>query len=124
MADLRGAQSAHDDAAITGVEIAEGRHVYAHCPRGAPGGATLLVINNSPTETAVEMSLESKRYTLSAVPRHGGDVELNGAALNVDGGDLPAIEGAATATGPVSFAPGTITFLAVERSGNSAFRGS
>ena len=109
----------------SGVEIAEGRHVYAHCLRGAPGGVTLLVINNSRTETAVEMPLESKRYTLSAEPLQSGDVELNGAALKVDdSGDLPAIEGAATAAGSVSFAPGTITFLAIERSGNSACRGS
>jgi len=109
----------------SGVEIAEGRHVYAHCLRGAPGGVTLLVINNSRTETAVEMPLESKRYTLSAEPLQNGDVELNGAALKVDdSGDLPAIKGAATAAGSVSFAPDTITFLAIERSGNSACLGS
>jgi heparanase 1 len=108
-----------------GVEIAEGRHVYVHCSRGTPGGVTLLVINSSRTETAVEMPLESKRYTLSAEPLLNGDVELNGAALKVDdSGDLPAIEGAATAAGSISFAPGTITFLAIERSGNSACRGS
>jgi heparanase len=108
-----------------GVEIAKGRHVYAHCLRGAPGGVTILVINNSRTETAVEMPLESKRYTLSAEPLQNGDAELNGAPLKVDdSGDLPAIEGAATAAGSVSFAPGTITFLAIERSGNSACRGS
>jgi hypothetical protein len=86
---------------------------------------TFLVINNSTTEIAVEMPLESKRYTLSAEPLQNGDVELNGAALKVDdSGDLPAIEGAATAAGSVSFASGTITFLAIERSGNSACRGS
>ena len=85
---------------------------------------TLLVINNSRTETAIEVPLESRRYTLSAVPLRNGDVELNGAALKVDGsGDLPPIEGAATAAGSVSFAPVTITFLTVEQSGNSACRG-
>jgi hypothetical protein len=109
----------------SGVEIAEGRHVYAHCLRGAPEGVTLLVINNSRTETAVEMPFESKRYTLSAEPLQNADVELNGAKLKVDdSGDLPAIEGAATAAGSVSFAPGTITFLAIDRSGNSACHGS
>ncbi|SDJ48906.1 MULTISPECIES: hypothetical protein [Bradyrhizobium] len=109
----------------SGVEIAEGQHVYAHCLHGAPGGVTLLVINNSRTETAVDTPLESKRYTLSAEPLQNGGVELNGAALKLDdSGDLPAIEGAATAAGSVSFAPGTITFLAIERSGNSACRGS
>jgi hypothetical protein len=107
----------------SGVEIAEGRHVYAHCLRGVPGGVTLLVINNSQTKTVVEMPLESKRYTLSAELQNG-DVELNGAALKVDAsGNLPEIEGAATAAGTVSFAPSTITFLAIERSGNSACRG-
>jgi heparanase 1 len=105
----------------SGVEIAEGRHVYAHCLRGAPSGVTLLVINNSRTETAVEMPIESKRYTLSAEPLQNGDVELNGAALKVDdSGDLPAIEGAETAAGSVSFAPATITFLTIEGAGNAA----
>jgi hypothetical protein len=109
----------------SGVEIAEGRHIYAHCLRSTPGGVALLVINNSRTETAIEVPLESKRYTLSAEPLQSSDVELNGATLNVDdGGDLPAIAGAATTAGSVSFAPGTITFLAIERSGNSACRGS
>jgi heparanase len=108
----------------SGVEIAEGQHVYAHCLRGAPGGVTLLVINNSPTETVMKMPLESKRYTLSAEPLRSGDVDLNGAALKIDdSGDLPTIEGAATAAGSVSFAPGTITFLAIERSGNIACQG-
>jgi hypothetical protein len=102
----------------SGVEIAEGRHVYAHCLRGVPGGVTLLVINNSQTKTVVEMPLESKRYTLSAEPLQNGDVDLNGVTLKVDAsGDLPVIEDAATAAGLVSFAPGTITFLAIERSG-------
>jgi len=108
-----------------GVEIAEGRHVYAHCLRGSSGGVTLLVINNSRTETAIEVPLESRRYTLSAVPLQNGNVELNGAALKVDSsGNLPPIEGAATAAGSVSFAPVTITFLTVEQSGNSTCRGS
>ena len=74
--------------------------------RGASGGVTLLAINNSRTETAIEVPLESKRYTLSAEPLRRSDVELNGETLNVDdGGDLPAIEGAATTAGSVSFAP-------------------
>jgi hypothetical protein len=108
----------------SGLEIAEGRHVYAHCLRGVPGGVTLLVINNSQTKTVVEMPLESRRYTLSAEPLQSGDVELNGAAFKVDAsGDLPVIAGAATAEGSVSFAPGTITFLTIEQSGNSACRG-
>lgn len=109
----------------SGVEIAEGRHVYAHCLRGVPEGVTLLVINNSGTSTIIEMPLESKRYTLSAEPRRSSEVKLNGTVLKLDdSGDLPAIEGLATAAGSVSFAPGTITFLAIEQAGNSACRAS
>jgi len=108
-----------------GVGIAEGRHVYAHCMRSTPGGVTLLVINNSRTETVTEIPLESRRYTLSADPLQNADVELNEATLKVDdSGDLPAIEGVATAAGSVSFAPGSITFLTIERAGNSACLGS
>jgi heparanase len=103
------------------VKIAEGRHVYAHCLRGVPGGMTLLVINNSRDETGVEMPLESKRYTLSAEPLQNGDVSLNGTILKLAEHDnLPALVGAGTAAGPVSFAPATITFLAVEGAGNAA----
>jgi heparanase len=58
-----------------------------------------------------------------AISRAVIDVQLNGATLNVDG-DLPATEGVATAAGSASFAPGTITFLAIERSENSSCRGS
>jgi heparanase len=47
----------------SGVEIAEGRHVYAHCLRGPPGGVTLLVINNSRTDTAVQMPLADGTFT-------------------------------------------------------------
>ena len=108
-----------------GVGIAEGRHVYAHCMRGTPGGVTLLVINNSRTETVTEIPLESTRYTLSADPLQNADVELNEATLKVDdSGDLPAIEGVATAAGSVSFAPGSITFLTIERARNSTCLGS
>jgi hypothetical protein len=105
----------------SGVEIAEGQHVYAHCLRGVPGGVTLLVLNNSKSETVMEIPLEGRRYTLSAEQMRSGDVELNGMLLKLDeGGDFPAIEGAATATGSVSFAPGTTTFLTIGSSRNAA----
>jgi hypothetical protein len=37
--------------------------VYADCQRGAPGGVTLLVINNAQTETVIEIPHEGKHYT-------------------------------------------------------------
>jgi hypothetical protein len=103
----------------SGVEIAEGRHIYAHCLRDTPGGVTLLVINNSRTSTVVEMPLESKRYTLSAEPLRSGDVKLNGLILKLgETDDPPALEGAETAAGSVTFAPATISFLTIAEAGN------
>jgi hypothetical protein len=106
-----------------GVTIAAGQHVYAHCQRGTPGGVTLLVVNNDSSTHALETSLAGKRYTLSAEPLENREVKLNGQVLKLgDGDDLPALEGLATAAGPVEFAPATITFLTQEGTGNEACR--
>jgi len=106
-----------------GVTIAAGQHVYAHCQRGTPGGVTLLVVNNDSSTHALETSLAGKRYTLSAEPLENREVKLNGQVLKLgDGDDLPALEGLATAAGPVEFAPATITFLTQEGAGNEACR--
>ena len=35
-----------------GLPVQSGLHVYAHCQRDAPGGVTLLVINNDRTARA------------------------------------------------------------------------
>jgi heparanase len=106
-----------------GVTIAAGQHVYAHCQRGTPGGVTLLVVNNDSSTHALETSLAGKRYTLSAAPLENREVKLNGQVLKLgDGDDLPALEGLATAAGPVEFAPATITFLTQEGAGNEACR--
>ena len=105
------------------ISIAAGQHVYAHCQRGTPGGVTLLVVNNDSSTHALETSLAGKRYTLSAEPLENREVKLNGQVLKLgDGDDLPALEGLATAAGPVEFAPATITFLTQEGAGNEACR--
>ena len=107
----------------SGVAIAAGRHVYAHCRRGTPGGVTLLVINNDRTAHVLETPLAGKRYTLSAEPLENGDVKLNGKVLKLgDNDDIPSLEGAATEAGSVGFAPATITFLTLESAGNGACR--
>jgi heparanase 1 len=105
------------------ISIAAGQHVYAHCQRDRPGGVTLLVVNNDSSTHALETSLAGKRYTLSAEPLENREVKLNGQVLKLgDGDDLPALEGLATAAGPVEFAPATITFLTQEGTGNEACR--
>jgi hypothetical protein len=106
-----------------GVPIAAGRHVYAHCQGGIPGGVTLLVINNDRNTHVLETPLAGKRYTLSAEPLESGEVKLNGRVLKLrDGDEIPPLEGVATGARPVEFAPATITFLTQEEAGNEACR--
>jgi heparanase 1 len=48
-------------------------------------------------------------------------VELNGSELDVSAdGDLPALKGNAQSGGSVSFAPASITFLAIPNAGNAS----
>ncbi|MCS3731506.1 hypothetical protein FHR88_006592 [Bradyrhizobium betae] len=65
----------------SGVEIAEERHVYAHCLRGSSGGVTLLVINNSRTETAIEVPLRKQALHVvgCAAPERRRRIERGGA---------------------------------------------
>jgi heparanase 1 len=102
-----------------GVPLAAGQHVYAHCQRGTPGGVTLLIINNDRAAHVMETSLEGKRYTLSAEPRESPEVKLNGEVLKLtENGDVPSLDGELTAAGRLTFAPATITFVALQKAGN------
>jgi len=100
----------------------EGLHLYAHCMRDHPGGVTLLAINNSRTQpSSLELSRPAQQFTLSAQPLEGGEVELNGHRLTLGDHDaLPALNGLQVAAGRITFAPSTITFLAVPSAGNAA----
>jgi hypothetical protein len=106
------------------VPVEAGLHVYAHCQRGAPGGVTLLVINtdrDAPHD--LTLASASQRYTLDSANLEGRVVRLNGVGLALTGqGDLPRLSGAATPAGAVTFAPATITFLAVPAAGNPICR--
>jgi len=106
-----------------GIPIAIGQHVYAHCQRDTPGGVALLVINNDRSAHVLEITFAGKRYTLSAEPLENHEVKLNGKPLKLgDNDSIPPTEGAATAAGPIEFAPATITFLALAQAGNDACR--
>jgi hypothetical protein len=104
-----------------GVPVQPGLHVYAHCQRAMPGGVTLLVINNdrnAPQQLAIAQA--TQRYTLDAIDLGDGTVRLNGATLALtDTDELPRLAGVATPAGLVTFAPATITFLAVPTAGNA-----
>jgi hypothetical protein len=107
-----------------GVSTEAGLHVYAHCQRGTPGGVALLVIN---TDRAASRGLAiagaSQRFRLEAAGIQDGVAALNGVPLALsDTSDLPRLTGVATTAGEVTFAPATITFLAVPAAGNAACR--
>jgi hypothetical protein len=105
-----------------GVPFQTGLHVYAHCQRGKPGGVSLLVINTDRVAArALRLAAAAERYTLAT---HGdGDARLNGRALELSAKDeLPDITGVPTPAGTLTFAPATITFLAIPAAANNACR--
>ena len=107
-----------------GVPVRSGLHVYAHCQRGKPGGVALLVINTDrDAPHTVMLPAPSVRYALDAADLLDEHVRLNGHPLALAAGDeLPAIEGVPTAGDTVTFAPATITFLAIPEADNHACR--
>jgi len=107
-----------------GVPLQSGLHVYAHCQRSAPGGVALLVINtNRDTPHALRLPTASVRYTLDAPNLLDEHVRLNGHPLALSAADeLPDVAGVSAAADTVSFAPATITFLAIAAAGNDACR--
>ncbi|QFI77225.1 hypothetical protein F8237_17675 [Bradyrhizobium betae] len=100
----------------------EGLHLYAQCLRDKPGGVALLAINNSRSaSTAIDLDAASLRYTLTADPVQSETVKLNDAVLELGPNDaLPELKAQATAAGSVTFAPATITFLAMPEAANTA----
>jgi heparanase 1 len=110
-----------------GASPAPSLHLYAHCLRGQPGGVALLAIN---TDQAASHSLEfttaAERYTLSARSVKNLDdthVQLNGTELSLGTDDgLPLLTGVPTSSGHVTFAPATISFLAIPTANNASCR--
>ncbi|KUI22159.1 hypothetical protein AU193_17980 [Mycobacterium sp. GA-1285] len=111
----------------SGVPIDAGRHVYAHCLRGTPGGVALLVINNDRTASqTLSIPTPGDRYTLSSTSADDlqtKSVQLNGTELKLGPNDeMPPLVGNPVAAGDVIFEPATITFLALPEAGNGACR--
>jgi heparanase 1 len=105
-----------------GVPIQSGLHVYAHCLRAIPGGVAVQVINNDRIAPhALRLPTPSLRYTLDAASLTDSHVRLNGTPLRLGAADaLPAIAGIVTAPDVLTFAPATITFLAIPEAANEA----
>lgn len=95
-------------------------HLYAQCLRNHPGGVTLLVINADAQEAqSLAIPTVSERYTLTAHELTDKQVQFNGTDLTLGRDDaLPDLSGAATRSGKVTFAPASITFLALSNANN------
>ncbi|MGJ7918526.1 hypothetical protein ACI48D_24030 [Massilia sp. LXY-6] len=108
-----------------GVPLQKGRHVYAHCLRGRPGGVALLVINND-RQAATTLALGKaagggQRYVLAAPQLESRSVLLNGQALALGAaGELPPLPGQALAGGALTVAPASIAFVTLPAAGNPA----
>jgi len=110
-----------------GASPAPSLHLYAHCLRGQPGGVALLAINADRTASqSLELSTAAERYTLSVPSARNLEdthVQLNGAELKLGANDeLPAFTSEPTGSGHVTFAPATISFLAIPKANNTSCR--
>jgi heparanase len=101
-----------------------GLHLYAHSLRDHPGGVALLVINTDQAASqAIELDAAAERYTLASQNLQGATVELNGRELKLGANDaLPQWAGVPTRPGHLTFAPASITFLAIPNAGNARCR--
>jgi hypothetical protein len=99
-------------------------HIYAQCQREVTDGVTLLVINSSrDTAHALTLAAASERFTLDAADLRDATVRLNGTPLELSASDdLPPMMGTHTSAGVLTFAPATISFLAIPAAANSACR--
>ena len=99
-------------------------HLYAHCLRNQPGGVALLAINADRTAPQeLDVPAASERYTLTARELLDNKVELNGSELKPgSNGDLPPLAGKPQSSGRITFAPASITFLAIPNAENTVCR--
>ena len=99
-------------------------HLYAHCLRDHPGGVALLAINaDGAAAHALEVPTASERYTLTARELTDKQVQLNGSDLKLGADDaFPVLKGAATPAGRITFAPASITFLALPEADSASCR--
>jgi heparanase len=110
-----------------GASSAPSLHLYGHCLRGQPGGVALLAINTDQASAhSLNLTTAAERYTLSTPSVKNLDdtrVQLNGSDLKLGTDDeLPPFTGVPTGSGHVTFAPATISFLAIPMANNASCR--
>jgi len=96
----------------SGIEVAEGAHVFAHSRKDGKEGVVYLVINNSTTEeTTVQLPKDAEAYVLSADGLRSRVMKLNGKDLVLDANDeLPELAPVKVAAGETKLAPATMAF--------------
>ena len=96
-------------------------YVYAHCLQNHPGGVTLLVINADQQQVhEITLPSDADRYTLTAKQLQDTSLQLNGRTLQLNrDGDMPQFLVQSTRAGRISFAPTSITFLAIANADNN-----
>jgi heparanase 1 len=102
-------------------------HLYAHCLRGQPGGVALLAINTDQAASHwFDLTTAAERYTLSTPSLKNLEdthVQLNGTELKLGTDDgLPPLTGVPTGSGHITFAPATISFVAIPLANNASCR--
>ena len=97
-------------------------HLYAQCLRDVKGGVAVLAINADRAASAsLEVPLTAQRYTLTAQNLTDGRVRMNGRELGLGAHDaLPMLASAPEKPGRLSFAPASITFVAIPDAHNPA----
>ena len=97
-------------------------YVYAHCLQKNAGGAALLIVNADQHRVhEISLPLEAERYTLAATRLQDTAVQLTGKTLRLSGdGEVPQLAGQSTRRGRLSFAPTSISFLALPNANNSS----
>src|SRR3984885_2695074 len=99
-------------------------YLYAHCLRGKPGGVALLAINaDRNAAQTINLPAKSVRYSLTSNDLMSPTVMLNGVELQLTpNGDLPSLDGAPQAAGPISLSATSIAFFAIPEAHNAACR--
>jgi hypothetical protein len=84
----------------------------------------LLAINaDRNASQELDVPTASERYTLTARELMDNKVDLKGSELKPgSNGDLPQLMGKPQSSGRVTFAPASITFLAIRNAGNAVCR--
>lgn len=103
--------------------IQPGLHIYAHCQRGVSGGVTLLAINLRGEAGELHLRGPVDLYSLTASELQSRTVLLNGTPVALGPNDtVPETVPVRVATGAISLAPTSMSFIALPKAANRSCR--